>query len=156
MSAFVVSHNLIDALLTFACASGPRDCASYYVKETGRRVDITRGNVTEVGRILLQENERSVYHRYTDIRPGDANMPGTRGQDAETYEFKRWPQPTQAISVLKACSCFDYQACETDDYEASLAHTIINAIRTQAIRSLPGYDNAQGWDDFSRAKKKVI
>lgn len=154
MSAFIVGHNLIDVILTFASESHNK--ASYYVEATKRRVDITRENATEVGRILLTENERSVYQRYTDIDASSVNKPGTHGQDAESYEFKRWPTTINPVSVLKACSCFDYQACETDDYRATLASTIIDAIRHHAIRRLPGYDDAQGWDDFSRAKKKVV
>jgi len=53
------------------------------------------------------------------------------------------------IAVLKGCECFDYQACETDDYRSSIACTIINAIRTRAILCLPDYDDAPGWD-FTR------
>lgn len=150
MSAYIVSHNLIDVLLTFASDTK----ASYYVEATQCRVDITRVNATEVGRILLTENERSIYSRYTDCSPGSDNRPGTIGEDAQTYDFKRWPSAISAVSVLKACSCFDYQACETDDYEQTLAHTIIDAIRRSAIRKVPGYDDAQGWDDFSRETKR--
>lgn len=153
MSAFVVSHDHIDALLSFASKRDTYGTVSYYVKETGRRVDITTENATEVGRILLTENERSIYARYTDCRPGDDNKPGTIGEDEANYAFRPWPfnAPLSAVSILKACSCFDYQACETDDYEDSLAATIIEAIRGRAINRLPGYDDAPGWE-FSRAR----
>jgi hypothetical protein len=152
MSAFIVSHDHIDALLTFAMLRDTYGPVSYYVKETQRRVDITQDNATEVGRILLTENERSVYHRYSDCGPG--NAPGTLGEDAASYEFKPWPynRPLAPVAILKGCSCFDYQACETGDYEQSLAHTIISAIRHRAINRLPGYENADGWEfDRSRA-----
>lgn len=150
MSAFIVSHNLIDVLLTFAIDKR----VSYYVKTQNTCISICRQNATEVGAILLQENERSVYCRYPDIGPKSENKPGTQGEVAETYLFHRWGEFISAVSILKACSCFDYQACETDDYEHTLACTIIEAIRHAAIRAVPGYDNVPGWDDFTRPKAR--
>ena len=148
MSAFIVSHDHIDALLSFASKRDSYGSVSYYVKETGAHVSITEQNATEIGRILLTENERSIYARYPDCKPGDDRKPGAIGEDAAGYNFKPWPihSPLLAVSILKACSCFDYQACETDDYDDSLAATIIDAIRNRAIRRLPGYDDAPGWE----------
>lgn len=156
MSAFIVSHDHIDALLTFASERHRYGAVSYYVKETGARVVITEENATEIGRILITENERSVYARYSDCGPG--NAPGTIGQDAANYTFKRWPysSPLTAVSILKGCSCFDYQACETDDYEDSLAFEIVNTIRKRAISRLPGYDDAPGWEFDRPAKPSLV
>lgn len=135
MSAFVVDHAHIDALVTYAVANN----VSYYDAAAKERVDITRFNATEVGRILLTENERSVLHRYPDCGPG--NMPGKIGEEASGYKFRQFNGQTVA-TILKGCDCFDYQACETDDYEASVAHTIINSIRRAAVRHVPGYEAA--------------
>lgn len=149
MSAFIVGHDHIDALISFAMARYTYGPVSYYVPETQTRVTITQDNATEVGRILLTENERSIYHRYPDVKPGqNDSKPGTWGEDAETYNFKQWPlnQPLSPVSIIKGCDCFDYQACETDDYEQSLAHTIIEAIRKRAVSRIPGYDDAPGWE----------
>ena len=146
MSAFIVGHNHIDALLTFATTPrhgvGGGDVASY--RANGNRVEITRDNATEIGSILLTENERSVRHRYPDCAPDD--LPGTIGETAARYEFRLYDGPVSAVAILKGCDCFDYQACETDDYESSLACTIIDAIRKRAITMLPGWDNAPGWE----------
>lgn len=146
MSAFIVSHDHIDALLTFASQKHQFGAVSYYVKETGACVTITEENATEIGRILLTENERSVRHRYPSDKAGE--LPGTIGEDAAGYTFKAWPinSPLTAVSILKGCSCFDYQACEHDGYEDSLAFEIVNTIRKRAISRLPGYDNAPGWE----------
>ena len=148
MSAFIVSHDHIDALLSFASKRDSYGSVSYYVKKTGAHVSITEQNATEIGRILLTENERSIYARYPDCKPGDDKKPGTIGEDAAGYNFKRWPlsSPLLSVSILKACSCFDYQACETDDYDDSLAATVIDAIRNRAISRLPGYEDAPGWE----------
>jgi hypothetical protein len=142
MSAYMVGYDHIDALLSFA--STPRHgSTSYYVPDEGQTY-ITTANATEIGRILLRENERSINARY----PDQIDMVD---EPAENYVFKSWPAPLSAVSILKACSCFDYQACETDDYDKSLAWTIINAIRARAISRLPGYEDAPGWE-FRRPK----
>lgn len=148
MSAFIVSHDHIDALITFAKLHR----VSYYVPQSvcnkpgGTRVDITGETVTEVGRILLTENERSVRHRYDDCAAD--NLPGTIGEDAASYRFRefgelyRLPAGKKCAWILNACRCFDYQACETDDYRESLAHRIIEEIQAAAIRALPHIEDA--------------
>lgn len=138
MSAFLVGHDHIDALLTFAVDKK----VSYWVKETETREYIDCHNATEVGRILLAENMRSLGHRYGETDAEE--MTGDEGDS--TYRFRRWSAPLSAVSILKGCDCFDYQACETSDYESTLAHTIVDAIRHNAIHSVPGWDNAPGWE----------
>ena len=140
MSAFIVGHDHIDALLTYAIEKR----VSYWVPDTQTRVSVTKENATEIGRILLAENERSVGHRYGEIDPAD--MPGPTGEDDANYRYKLWSRPLSAIAILKGCSCFDYQACETENYETTLAYKIIDAIRHHAIHSVPGWDNAEGWE----------
>jgi len=139
VSAYIVDHDHIDALLSYAIQHEVRYVAN------GACIEIGKANATEIGRILLDENERSVRHRY----PGcDADeLPGTIGQNSAIYKFRRWPAlvPLPAMTILKACGGFDYQACETDDYEQSLAAIIIRAIRSYAISRLPGYSDSPGW-----------
>lgn len=161
MSAFIVSHDHIDALLTFAKLHR----VSYYVPQSicnkpgGVRVDIGHDNVTEVGRILLTENERSVRHRYDDCAADD--LPGTIGENAASYNFRefgelyRLPAAKKCAWILNGCRCFDYQACETDDYEASLAHRIIEAIQAAAIRALPHIDDAP-WEINRKAGEPTV
>lgn len=159
MSAFIVGHDHIDALLTFAKIHR----VSYYVPQAvcnvpgGTRVDITAQTATEVGAILLTENERSVRHRYTDCKVDD--LPGTVGEDAASYKFRefkeihRLPTAEKCAWILNGCRCFDYQACETDDYDASLAHSIIESIRAAAIRALPHIEQAP-WE-ITRTRVKA-
>jgi hypothetical protein len=145
MSAYIVGHDHIDALLTFASADDERSFGpvSYWLEPTGNRVEITERNASEIGRALLAENERSVGHRYPGDAPGD--LPGA-GEDAAAYTFRPWAEVPPALAVLKGCDCFDYQACESDDYRSSDAYRIINAIRHRAISLLPGYENTPGWE----------
>jgi hypothetical protein len=141
MSAYVVGHDHIDALLTFAIERK----VSYFVADTGATVEINLINASAIGAILLQENERSVRHRYSST-PAD-DLPGTDGERADNYVFRRFaelpsPQNLRCTWVLKGCDCFDYQACETDDYERTLACRIIDCIRLAAVDGLPNYDGA--------------
>lgn len=140
MSAFVVGHDHIDALLTWAIAKR----VSYYLASTRQSITINTENAEEVGRILLQENERSVGTRYDTQDPD--NMPGTNGENDANYRFRLWPNNLTPVSILKACRCFDYQACETEDYERSVAYLIVNAIRHHAVSALPDWDAAPGWE----------
>jgi hypothetical protein len=142
MSAFVVDHAHIHALLTFAQTKRLQDRLGYCVNHGSERL-----SWDTLGKVLLAENERSVCHRYPDCTEG--NMPGTIGQEAINYRFKmfapfsqrlQWPQV--CVWVIKACDCYDYQACETDDYDTTPAHRMIKIIRAEAVRCLPGYDDA--------------
>lgn len=77
---------------------------------------------------------RSVNHRYNENDP--------------MQEIKWKPllrTPINHLQVLKACDCFDYQACEMDNYKDTLAAEIVNRIRLHAIHKLPGYDKVE-WE----------
>ena len=147
MSAFVVSHDHIDGLVTFAIDKR----VSYWVEAQGTRVNITIENAEEIGRLLLEENQRSVGYRYGEDDPDE--MPGTVGENDATYRFQHFREPLSAVTILKACSCFAYQSCEHPDWEKSLAHSIIEAIRHRAISALPGYDSAPGWEITRQARR---
>ena len=86
MSAYIVDHDHMDALLSYGIEHDVR----YVVRDTNALVAITLQNATEIGRILLDENERSVRHRYPDCDVDE--LPGTIGQDAAKYKFRRWRQ----------------------------------------------------------------
>lgn len=142
MSAFIVSHDHIDALLSFAKDKRLKDQLAYYIQPS--RAD--QFDWTDIGRVLLAENERSVCHRYSDCVPG--NAPGKIGEEAIGYKFRYFTpflnmaHAKKCVWIIKNCDCFDYQACETDDYDQSIAHRIIEAIRSAATRALPDYEDA--------------
>jgi hypothetical protein len=150
MSAYIVGHDHIDALLTFALSKRYGRGVVYTANET--LIEINCDNASEIGRILLTENERSVRHCY----PNDAadDLPRTIGEDSANYEFSPFDGGLTPVAVLKGCDCFDFQAYETDDYKSSIASAIIDAIRKRAILCLPGYNVAAGWGtSFSDARE---
>ena len=72
MSAYIVDHDHIDALLSYGIEHDVR----YVVRESNACVNISRTNATEIGRILLDENERTV--RYEGKLVGDELHIGRR------------------------------------------------------------------------------
>jgi hypothetical protein len=136
MSAFIVSHDHIDALLSFAKDKRMLKQIAYYVQPS--KAD--KLGWTDIGRVLLAENDRSVCHRYSDCTPGGEEVAGYGFRYFEP--FIHMAHTKKCVWIIKNCDCFDYQACETDDYDQSTAHRIIAAIRGAAIRCLPDYEAA--------------
>ena len=153
MSAFVVSKAHIDYMVRAATVlhyrHGPMAwiwnvdrAAGNYDRETLPRGDHARA--LEVGQMLWDTNVESVQYRYSDTPPTE--LPGTTGCD---YRYETGPslqcRSPEPVAVLKAISCYEYQSCEHDGWEASEAHAFCEALRGRAISSLPGYDDA-AWD----------
>lgn len=142
MSAFVVSHDHIDALLTFAKDKHMQSQLGYFVDP----VAANPCDWTTIGRVLLAENERSVCTRYPDCVPGDCL--GKIGEEAIGYRFRRFEpfmhmaHNKKCVWIIKGCQCLDYQSCETDDWEQSIAWRIVNAIQDKAISSMLEYSDA--------------
>ena len=88
------------------------------------------------GLMLLEACALSVRTRY----PNDSHMePGTV---AYRHPFTLGG-PIEAVQVLKAVACYEYQACEAREWEGSSAHAFCEALRHYAIPHLPGYDDAE-------------
>lgn len=130
MSAFLVSDDTITGILSaMHLARYQGDQASYYWK--GERYDMS--DAREVGQKLLDENHRSLRARYGE----SANKHWPK----RTYRILRY-RPVTPVEIIKLCDCYSYQACETDDWSETEAHTILTTLRERAISNLPGYDEA--------------
>jgi hypothetical protein len=133
MSAFIVSHKHINALV-----SAMLDAQMSYW-DGHNRVYVTCANADEIGRILIEENVRSVIYRYGG-RIGDDEK-----QAATSYRFAHSARPISPVQLIKAVHCLDYQSCETEDWESSTAWRICQAIISNATGQLPGYE-AAAWE----------
>lgn len=142
MSAFVVSHAHINALLTFADRKSGH-FADIHPK--GQRFNLhNSSDLQKLAEILYAQNVRSVHCRY----PGDedvSTLPGVIGEVGKDITFRCSAKTVTPVQALKLLSCYEYQSCETDDYLDSMAHAIIEALRRQAIYALPGYEEA-AWE----------
>lgn len=126
MSAFVVSDKHISAMIQTVTMSGR---ASYYWN--GERHDM-RGQRQEIGQKLLDENYRSVNARYSD------------SDEPHQFVMQRVDRVSM-VQLIKACHCYNYQACETNDWNETEAHAIVKGIEAYAVRRLPGYEQSD-WE----------
>lgn len=122
MSAWICSDKHINAMVTFAASHD----VYVYVKSEPFYV---RRNCQMTAEILKAQNVRSVDYRYSEFNC----LSPIRYTPTNGYT---------AVQIIKACHCYDYQACETPDYEETTAKRICDAIESAAINALPGYDEA--------------
>ena len=124
MSAFMCSDRHLTALATYAVRHGLSGI-----------VDAGQGEarmIAEVFGVLARENVASLNARYP-YAPGDGI-----GAVVPRVVLEQFG----AVTTIKACHCYAYQACEHRDWQASLAKQIVDAIEAHAVRHLPGYDAA--------------
>ena len=127
MSAFICSDNHISAIVKWAT----RNNVSIWYGNPSR--SLCAGGEQELVDILYAENVKSVNYRY-------------RGGDPTTGCVCVY-DPTSPIlapvAVIKAVQSLEYQSCEHPGWETSDAKEILQAIQSEAIRRLPGYELAE-------------
>jgi hypothetical protein len=101
-----------------------------------RHRELRYENATEVGRMLLAENYRSVYHRYDE---------GPKAELEDPYVYSPSPVKKDPVQVLSAINCLEYQSCEHPEWADSEAKAFLDALAHKAILSLPGYDDTM-WE----------
>jgi hypothetical protein len=139
MSAYIVSHATIDALVSLAF-DGPetdRPVSPDTVWVPSGYPGVDRDGV---GAVLIAENVRSVRYRYPDS--GD-DLPGPLAHYwAEPYHYRhpvRRPSPVEGLALLDG---YEYQACECPDWRDTAAAELVDRLRSALIATLPGYDAA--------------
>lgn len=148
MSSWAVDKTHIDLLitagLTFPGRSLPGGTLTWMHQD--RRAELTREGADSIGGKLWAENHASVHYTYPDDADGpDGSLPGPTGFEGVhtlTYTFQRIPGVLDPVVVLKQIACYEYQSCDHDNWLASEAAAITAALRSSAIRVLPGYDDA--------------
>lgn len=140
MSAYMVDRNHINYLVSAAVNSNN---FSYWDESRQERVDVNRANASEVGQMLWNENHYSVATRYNSLDEGLDKLPGVIGED---YQFEYVDcvfLSIRPVELLKACHCFEYQSCEHDGWEDSLAYNFIDTLAKHYMRRLAGYEAAE-------------
>lgn len=131
MSAFVVTDNHISAILSFASLMR---YSTTILLSTGEYSFKNPIDQPKLAQILLNENYRSVNFRYNNK------------SQPHQVQFHLTLSVT-APATVKYCECYDYQACETDNYEDTDAAKIIKHIKYEALRQalemIPEYKNAR-------------
>ena len=124
MSAWIVSHDHLDLLLTAAQAWGFSDA----------------DDADETGRMLWKENLASVAFRYPGDRDGHRPGPdGFRDRHVSTYHFRPYPGRVDPEIVAEAAVSLSYQSCEHPGWADSDARLWVTALREQAVTRTPDY-----------------
>lgn len=141
MSAFMTSDKHRNAMLNYLRLTAHRDYNELIIY-LNDRPPVFLGNWHEDGtwikaaKILYDENNRSLKARYQASNGPDFN--------SLSYVFSRG-EKLSAVECLKACDCYDYQSCETENYKKSVAYALVEQTRDCATDHLPGYDKAK-WE----------
>lgn len=138
MSAFIVSTSTIEAIVTFAIryldSIEPLPGTS-----TAEWLPIKTVSPHEIGQALIEENYRSVNHRYASDDPAPRYRHFDRVSAKVDGSYSRL---LMAVDIIKLCHCLAYQSCEHDRWETSWAKRFLDRVIGAAVRMLPDYDDA--------------
>lgn len=121
MSAYIVSTDTIDLIVTAIGALQGEAKSSHL-------------GLQEIGQILLDENVRSVNFRYDER---------TKNEPYTFLPVDLAMIPDWRVVAYKALRCWQYQACETDDFKSTTAYSIAEA----AMGLLGVTDKHQAYED---------
>lgn len=150
MSAFMVSRAhiryLVEAATSRALARGDVGGLSWYWNRNRDAGTYERGNLgvvdfegmARVANMLRRENLASINARYPDTIGHPENRPGVIGEpdEFEIEDFSRGIVTIDPAQVMRACRCYEYQACEHDGWDASEAKAFTDALYRHAAEAL--------------------
>lgn len=147
MSAFLCDARHIGALASMLANN--HENASY-AREILRRGGRWRSDMelsTNVAVVLARANLVSLEAKYGDAEEWTDSGETDFLASCSAAARKRIPlDASDMVQVLSAVDCFEYQSCESPDYEGSVAAELAQFLRKWAIRKLPGYSSAEwGW-----------
>lgn len=128
MSAYILGDDNFDAILT-ACRLHFR-ARHMFINDEAFDFDHVL-HLNKIGNILKNQNCKSVNARYNE------------SEVADPYKFRGVTKLYNPVQLLKILDCYDYQACETNDYGQTAAYKIVKYIRKNLIKILPGYNDAK-------------
>lgn len=134
MSAFILNEYHLSILGRAASAASTH---------SGRQIRTGYDAITSEmhAQTLYAENVRSVQYRYSE----------SGAAPVMTFDSRAFRGILDPVQVIKAAHCYEYQACETPDYERSEAAKLIARIIAVYSRILPGYEAAQ-WEMMPDAR----
>jgi hypothetical protein len=99
-------------------------CSEYHVNVIVNAIDSNPDDF----KTLVAANLRSLSARY----PGRGFLQDWI-DESKMLEYRPMRALQSWTQIVKACDCFDYQACESDDYKESQACAFVARVRAQAI-----------------------
>lgn len=132
MSAWIVSKEHIDVLVRAREAYSD----SFWTRDFDR---------DETGRMLWRENLRSVAARYPNDESGERPGPiAFVDEDVDEYSYVNPGFKPTPGEVFQAVGCYEYQSCETDDWEETDAHKWCRELVDVVASSM--YEGPWGWN----------
>jgi len=145
MSAWIVNREHIIYLVKAAKIFKVVLSHTRFGRKIYRFEEMSDDTLLEFAQTIYNENVKSVSSRYPDD-PVD-ELPGpTDGTTLTLKDVTDTVWNTRAfdpVQVIKSADCYDYQSCEHDDYEKSLASDFIKTLISHATGKLDGYDGAE-------------
>lgn len=120
MSAYVVSHETISVLVKGFEIYGVDYKAENYEKPIQIIIDINELR-KGIGQSLLDQNYKSVNQRYSE-------------NELVTPEFIYKDLNVDAGMIYGCIKCYEYQACETDDYFESNLHYSLMRLKDAMLK----------------------
>ena len=112
-------------------------------------------DATTVARILMTENIKSVCHRYDEEEAKyywqELNVDVSPADKTHFPKLRLTP-----IQLIKLIHCLNYQSCDHDEWDATLARKILATLEDHLIRTMPGYEEAP-WgieDDYTPTRRR--
>lgn len=105
-----------------------------WLKIGDRYENLNAENAREVGKILFDENVRSVESRYNS-------------NEKHEYRFRFIANASKRPvgNIAGALDCLEYQSCETDDYHQSNAWEIMGMLRKELLKEIAEKEGTYTW-----------
>ena len=162
MSCYIVENEHVKQLAGYLCNQDyptierlAINFAKGFERDLKTRMVESDKLATHFANALMAENYKSVSYRYSDVADSEnEKFPPITVTLCEVLRTDQIP----AINILTAVECLEYQSCECPNWDDTYAKRICDAIRSLAIRRLPGKSTAN-WGTpwvFERPASEVI
>lgn len=135
MSAYTMHDDEINTIVSyFVNTTGARDDGAWLRIGESEWNYLNRENAPKVAAILMAQNVRSVNSKYAE-NTGNA------------YVFEYLPEAHKRPigNIIGALECYEYQACETDDWHTTLAHEIVGGLRKFMLKKIAEDEGTYTW-----------
>ncbi|RUW56704.1 hypothetical protein [Mesorhizobium sp. M8A.F.Ca.ET.021.01.1.1] len=153
MSAFMVENAHVNAILNLAVLLSAKTEFPEFRFPVSMRRNATRfphsDDLTTLGKMLLNENAKSLRHLYQDA---PENMYFQDEIDGYKFTVDNVAAKGDAGYLAKLIDCYEYQACEHDTFETGEVKAWLVWALKMSLQSLPGYRAAPwGYSGTERA-----
>lgn len=138
MSAYIVDDETISVLVKALEIYNVKYKADNYEEPKGWLIDLNEER-NKIGQSLLDQNYKSVNYRYDE------------GTKSHKFEYKYVPilvdNKLNTGLILGCIQCYEYQACETEDYFESKIHYSLKRLKDAMLERYiknDGYEIAWG------------